>query len=154
MSLYCLKHKVFAYKNHKCSPLSLISITHECRGIANKLYDLGVEPLSVAHFTHPSTDSMYEHYINVCIELRKGYPKNILGDLYTGWHFYTETVSSDHIPLPLLVLSYSETFVWLSYETVEERVLQIIKDFVLYLESRDPEATRALLKLAGFEIGQ
>lgn len=107
--LYCLSCKKYAYKAHKCSIMSLVPITHKCRTIADKLYDLGVEPLSVSHFTTPVVGSAYEHYINICIELRKDYPSNILGDFSVGWVIHTETVSEDHTPL--LVIGYSETYV-------------------------------------------
>jgi hypothetical protein len=145
MSLYCLKHKVFAYKNHKCSPLSLVPITKECRGIADKLYALGVEPLCVSHFTNYVTGSYTEHYISFCIELRKGYPTTVLGDLYSGWKFYTETVTDDHTPL--LVLGFSETFVYEGGQMVEERIKQIIKDFEDYLTTFDPQAIKSIITL-------
>lgn len=145
--LYCLKHKVFAYRNHPCPVLSLVPITKECRRIADILYNLGIEPLSVSHFTSPVTDSAYEHYIHICIELRKGYPINILGDLPTSWKFYTETISSDHTPLSLLVLGYSETFVWNGFLTVQDRIQEIIKQFEDYLTTFDPDAVRSVITL-------
>lgn len=117
----------------------------ECRGIPDRLYALGIEPLSVAHFTSPVTDSVYKHYISLCIELRKGYPVSILGDLYTGWKFYTETITDDK--LPLLVLGYTETFVYEGGQSVEERVIEIIKQFENYLGTFEPQSVRAILML-------
>lgn len=143
--LRCLKCKKYAYKTHKCSVLSLVPVTHECRIIADMLFDLGVEPLSVAHFVTPVTGSAYEHYIHICIELRKGYPVGILGDLPSKWKWYTETVSEDHIPLQ--VIGYSETFVFDGVLTVEGRVQEIIKQFEDYLGTREPQSTKAILTL-------
>jgi hypothetical protein len=59
--LYCLKHKVYAYRNHKCSPLTLVPVKRQCRYIADKLYGMGIQPLSVAHFTHPVVGSENKH---------------------------------------------------------------------------------------------
>ncbi len=143
--LRCLKHKVFAYKNHKCSPLSLVPVTHECRTIADMLWDLNVEPLCVAHFTSPVTGSAYEHYISFCIELRKGYPINILGDLPAVWKIYTETITDDHTPL--LVIGYIETFVFDDVKTVDDRIREITKEFEDYLSTRDIQATKSILML-------
>ena len=127
--------------------LSLVPVTHECRGIADKLYSLGIEPLSVAHFTNPVTGSAYEYYIHICIELRKGYPIDILGEVPTGWQFFTETISSDHTPLSLLVLGYTETYVWNGVLTVEDRVQEIIKQFEDYLTTFDPQSVRSVITL-------
>jgi hypothetical protein len=152
--LYCPKHKVIVYKNkHRCPINSLVSLSKDCRGIADKLYALGIEMLSISHYTHPVADSYYEHYIYITIELAKVYSTSILGDLYNGWEWFTE--SSSITDDPLLVLSYSETFVWLCELSVDERVQEIIKEFEDYLDTtRDVNATRAVLKLDEIEIGQ
>lgn len=147
--LRCLKCKKYAYKTHKCPVLTLVPVTHECRTIADMLFDLGIEPLSVAHFTTPVTDSLYEHYITFCLELRKGYPTTILGDLPSQWNFHTETISGDHTPLSLLILGYSETFVFDGELTVESRVQEIIKEFEGYLGTRDKQAIKSILMLMG-----
>lgn len=148
MSLYCLKHKRWAYRNHPCPINSLIPLKKECRGIADRLYSLGLDIMSAAYFTYTRENSIYEHSIIIDIEFQREYqyPITILGDLPTGWKFYTETVTEDHIPL--LVLGYSETFVWSGVQTVDERVMQIIKDFEAHLDtSYDPKAVKAILML-------
>jgi len=145
--LRCLKCKKYAYKTHKCSVLSLVPVTHECRIIADMLFDLGVEPLSAAHFVTPVTDSVYKYYIHICIELRRDYPTNILGDLPTGWIHYTQTVSEDHIPLQ--VIGYSETFAFDGVLTVEGRVQEIVSTFEDYLGTFDPQSFKSVLTLMG-----
>lgn len=143
--LYCLKCGKWAYKNHPCPILSLIPLTKECRGIADKLYALGIEPLSVSHFVQPVADSSYKYYITFCIELRKSYPVGILGDLPIKWKWYTETITEDR--LPLQVIGYAETFVFDGVLTAEDRVQEIINQFVDYLGTRDAQATKSILTL-------
>lgn len=147
MSLYCPYHKVFAYRNrHKCSVMSLITITKECKGIADRLYDLiGVAPLSVAHFVTPVIGALNEFYINIYIDLSKDFPIHIL-NLPTLWVIHTETISDDH--LPLLVISYSETFIYKGGKSVNDRVKEIIKQFENHLDTAyDPQAIKSVLTL-------
>jgi hypothetical protein len=109
---------------------------------------MGIEPLSVAHFTQNVVGSDDRHKIQIFIELRHSYPTDILGDnLPYGWHFYSETTSGDHTPLPLLILSYYETFHYEVKLTVDERIKQIVEQFVEYLSTRDAASTRAVIKL-------
>ena len=143
--LYCLKCGVWAYKNHKCNIMSLIPITRDMCGIADRLHSLGLELMSAGCFTHPVKDSFYEHKIIIDIEFKRQYPTTILGGLPTGWVWYTQTVSSDH--LSLMALSYSETYVWLG-ETVEERIKQITEEFETYLDTMiDKDGFKAVLTL-------
>lgn len=145
MSLYCLKHKKFAYRNHPCPINSLIPLKKECRGIADRLYALEIEPLSAAHFVYPVQDSIYEHTIIIDIELKRTYPETLLPALPKNWKWYTQTVTGDQ--LNLSVLGYSEQFVWVGFQTVEERIKQITKEFINYLDTHDLEAFKAILTL-------
>lgn len=82
--------------------MSLVPVTYECRTIADKLFELGVEPLSVAHFTQLVVGSDCKYIINIHIELRHSYPVGILGDLPIKWRWYKETISEDRTPLAIL----------------------------------------------------
>lgn len=146
MSLYCPKCGVWAYKNHKCNIFSLIPATRDARPLADKLYSLGFDLLSAACFTHPVEGSIYEHSIIVDIEFNRQYIPTILGDLPAGWRYYLETVSEDHWPIS--ALAYGETYVWLGFETVEERIKQIVTGFVEYLDTRDKVALGAIMMLS------
>jgi len=109
---------------------------------------MGIEPLSVGHFTQNVVGSDDRHKIQIFIELRHSYPTDILGDsLPTGWNFYNETISGDHTPLPLMVLAYYETFHCDVKLTVKERINQVIEQFGNYLSTRDAASTRAVIKL-------
>jgi hypothetical protein len=72
----------------------------------------------------------------------------LLGDFPTDWVWYTQTVTDDH--LPLMVLGYSETYVWSGVLTVEDRVQHIIKEFEAHLYTRDIEAVRAIMLLSEY----
>ena len=149
MPLYCPKCKKWAYRNHKCSILSLIPITRGMRGVADKLYSLlGNELLSASCFVYPVDGSIYEHTIIIDLEFRRQISTMLLGDFPTGWVWYTQTVTDDH--LPLMVLGYSETYVWSGVFTIEDRVQQIIKEFEAHLDTRDIEAVRAIMLLSEY----
>jgi len=146
--LYCLKCKKYAYHNHKCDILSLVPVTRRCRNLADKLYSMGIEPLSVAHFTQLVVGSDNKYIINVCIELRHRYPVDILGGLPIKWRLYTETCSSDCTQLVIPVLAYYETYCFDGAKSVDERVQEIIDGFGQYLDTTcDPQATKSVLML-------
>ena len=145
--LRCLKLKVFAYKNHKCNLRSLVPVTYECRYLADRLYSLGIEPLCVAHFTQLVNGSDCKYIINVHIELKHSYPLDILGDsLPIKWRWYNETISSDRTPLVIPILAYYETYCYDGIKSVDDRVKEIIDEFVQYLDTTcDPQATKSVL---------
>lgn len=147
MALYCPIHRVFASKRHRCDALKLITITKECKAIADSMYDLmdDIGPLSVAHFITPIIGESNKYYINVYIDLPKDYPIKILGDLPIGWVIHTETVSEDR--LSLLVIGYNETFIYEWGKTVDDRVKEIINEFEDYLGTMDIDAVKAILML-------
>lgn len=147
MSLYCPIHRVFASKRHRCDALKLITITKECKGIADGLYDLmdGVGPLSVAHFITPVIGVLNKFYINLYIDLPRDFPIKLLGDFPLGWMVHRETVSDDH--LPILVIAYSETFVYSRDKTVNQRTKEIILQFEDYIKEKDPLAIKSILTL-------
>lgn len=148
--LYCLKCKVYAYRNHhKCYILSLVPVTRRCRIIADRLYELGIEPLSVAHFTQPVVGSDCKYIINIHIELRHSYPAGILGDLPIKWRWYKETISEDRTPLAIPILAYYETYCYDGVKSVDVRVQEIINEFENYLNTRDIASTRAIITLYG-----
>lgn len=144
--LYCLKCHKWAYKNHHCPINSLISLKKECRGIADRLFLLGFDVMSAGCFTHPVQDSIYEHRITIDIEFRRQYLTSILGDLPAGWKWWTETITADRTPLS--VLAYSEVYVWLGFETIADRITQIVTGFEEYLDRIDNEAFGAIMLLA------
>lgn len=155
--LYCLACGKYAYRNrHKCDILSLVPVTRRCRNLADKLFELGIEPLSVAHFTQLAVGSDYKYIINVLIELRHSYPVDILGDsLPIKWRWYSETSSDDRTPLLIPILAYYETYCYDGVKSVDDRVQEIIKQFENHLDTAyDPQSIKAVLKLGGYDIGQ
>lgn len=143
--LYCMKCKKWAYKTHKCSIMSLIPLTKEMRPVADALYDLDCfELLSASCFTTPVQDSLYEHRITLEVEFKNPYPIKILGDLPSGWKYYTEIVGTDW---KISVLAYIEIYVWLGFETITQRINQIVTEMVDYLGTRDKAALCAIMLL-------
>ncbi|NMM65530.1 hypothetical protein HBE96_23415 [Clostridium sp. P21] len=92
--------------------------------------------------------SEYKYIISIHIELRHSYPVDILGDLPIKWRWFTETISEDHTPLSIPVLTYYETYCYDGVKSVDDRVKQVIDGFVDYLDTfRDPQATKSILML-------
>lgn len=147
--LYCLRCKKYAYRNHKCNILSLVPVTRRCRTLADKLYELNIEPFSVGHFTQKVNGSENKYIINVIVELRHSYQIGILGDNFPiKWKVHTETYSEDRTPLAVPILAYYETYLYDGVKTVDDRATEVINDFIHYLEEHyDPDGIKAVLKL-------
>lgn len=142
MSLYCPKCGVWAYRNHKCDIMSLIPIKAQMRGIVDRLYYLGFDMLSASCFSHPVDGSLYGYSIVMDVVFKKEFSTFLLGDLPVGWVWYTETITDDH--MPLMALGYSEIYMWLGVETVEQRIKQITEEFESFLDTRDKLALEAI----------
>jgi len=134
--LYCLKCKKYAYRNrHKCDILSLVPVTRRCRNLADRLYELCIEPLSVGHFTQLVNGSKDRYIINICVELKHSYQVWLLDNLPIKWKIYTETFSSDRTQLVIPVLAYYETYYYDGIKTVDNRVQEIIDGFFQFLDN-------------------
>jgi hypothetical protein len=146
--LYCLRCRKYAYRSHKCDILSLVPVTRRCRNLADKLYSMGIEPLSVGHFTQLVNGSTNKYIINVQLELRHSYPIDMLGSLPIKWRVYKETCSSDRTPLMIPILAYYETYCYDGVMTVDNRVQEIIDEFVQYLDDNyDADGIKSVLTL-------
>ena len=147
--LYCLKCRKYHHSsNHKCNVLSLIPVTRRCKKLADTLYKLCIEPFSVGHFTYPVTGSENRYVLNVIVELQPKYTLNILSDLPIRWRIYTETYSSDRTPLVVPVLAYYENYCYDGIKTVDDRVQEVIDEFVQFLDANyDAEAIKAIITL-------
>lgn len=150
--LYCLKCRKYHHSNNnnnnKCSVLSLIPVTRKCKKLADTLFELSIEPLSVGHFTYPVAGSKDRYIINICVELQPRYTINILENLSTKWRIYTETYSSDRTPLAVPVLAYYETYYYDGVKTVDDRTQEVIDEFVQYLDDNyDPQGIKSVLTL-------
>jgi hypothetical protein len=127
--------------------MSLIPLTKEMRPVADRLYELGFEVMSASCFTYPEQQSIYEHRISLRVEFKNQYPiKTILGDLATGWKYYTQIVGTDW---PISILGYCKVYVLTEYETVEERIKLIVAELAAYLDTRDKVALRSIMMLIG-----
>jgi hypothetical protein len=124
----------------------IIPVTKDMIPVANRLYDLGFKVMSASVFSQQVQGSLYDYRITAEVEFKQQYWESILGELPTRWRYYTETSSLDHFPIS--VLSYCEVYVWLGFESVEQRIEQIIGDLVSYLDTRDKAALQAIMILS------
>lgn len=146
--LYCLRCRKYAYHSHKCDILSLVPVTRRCRTLADKLFELCIEPLGVAHFTQKVAGSKNKYIINIHIELRHSSQIGILGSLPIKWRLYTETTSEDRTPLVIPVLAYYETYYYDGVKSVDDRVQEVIDEFVQYLDDNfDADGIKSVLTL-------
>lgn len=140
--LYCLTCKKQAYKNHKCDIMSLVAITKDCKGIADRLYELDIEIISASCFVYKATATTSTIIID--INLKKDSLIGLLGDLPKGWETYTEIVSADHLKLPIIILGYTET---VENTRVDAQIKQITRGFEEFLQGFDPQSIKSVATL-------
>lgn len=134
--LYCLKCRKYHHHNYnKCDILSFVPVTRRCRTLADKLFELSIEPLGVAHFTQKVVGSENKYIINVIVELRSIAQIELLGTLLAKWRVYTETYSSDRTQLVVPILAYYETYCCDGIKSVDNRVQEVIDKFVQFLSN-------------------
>lgn len=148
MGLYCLKCGVWAYKTHKCNIMTLVPLTPECVGLANKMYALGLELLSAGCFVTQVVDSLYDHRITFDVELKHQIPPILA--LPPKWSYYTEIIGTD---FQISVIGYSELYTWDGVNSPSERCQQIADDFSVYLSTLDKIALEAVLTLYNTGVG-
>ena len=127
--LYCLRCSKWAYKTHKCDIMSLIPLSKECKGLADKMYALGLELLSAGCFITPVTESFYDHRITFDIELRHPIPVSIF-ELPEGWSYYTEIVGID---IEVSAINYSEIYTWTPIQSPSKQAHCIALSLETYL---------------------
>lgn len=152
MGLYCMKCREWLYdsSNHECADKILAVVDPDLRGIANRLYDMGIEPLTaMTSIMEVDKDSLL-YKVNIMIDLGRRISEQVLGELPAGWTYLWETVSADHSEIYLI--NFFDYWRWIGFEpddTVEGFVGERIKEFERFLESKDCQAVRAIMTLLG-----
>lgn len=148
IALYCMDCREWVYDrdNHDCPIEHWVVTDRNMVGIASKLYDMGIVPMTALWTTtEMSTRKDYEYLLSVKIDIGRRINEAVLGELPSGWKYYWSTVTPDRSELHML--AYTERWYNLGFESVAERIEEIIKEFEGYLETRDCEAVKALLLL-------
>ncbi|WP_410506269.1 hypothetical protein ACER0A_012160 [Haloimpatiens sp. FM7315] len=102
----------------------------------------------MAHFTQKVNGSEDRYIINVFVELRHSFQIEILGSFPIKWRLYTETCSSDRTPLVIPVLAYYETYYYDGVKSVDDRVKEVINEFIQYLDDTyDAAGIKSVLTL-------
>ena len=148
LRLYCMDCKKWVYDrdSHEC-PIEHWVVTDENMfGIADRLYDMGIVPMTaVWTATELSTRVDYEYLLTLKIDIGRRINEAVLGELPKGWQYFWETVTPDKSELHML--AYTERWFNVGFESVNERIEEIIKEFEEYLETRDADAVKSLLLL-------
>jgi len=115
-------------------------------GIADRLYAMGIVPMTaIWTATELGEVKDYEYLLSVKVDISERISEAVLGELPVGWRYYWNTVSPDRSELHML--AYTERWYNFGFDSVVDRVEELIKEFESYLDTRDSEAVKALLLL-------
>lgn len=148
ISMYCLKCRdwIDDWGEHGCPSGYWVVTDKEMVGIAERLYSMGITPMTaIWTATELSTRKDYEYLLALKIDIGRRINEAILGELPKNWQYFWQTVTPDRSELHML--AYTERWYNFGFESVNERIEEIIKEFEEYLETRDADAVKALLLL-------
>lgn len=139
---FCTKCGVWAYKNHKCPDSELIKINKEFKGVVRRLCAMGIYARSAWWTAYPNNINPGKITIDLYIGL--GAEANViaLGGLPEGWYCFLELVD-----MGIYDINYYEHIMVCDMDGVKEYVIGILKEFEEFLDLRDAEAVKALLRL-------
>lgn len=148
LRLYCMdcRQWVIDKDSHEC-PINHWVVADELMiGIADKLFAMGIVPMTaIWTATELGEVKDYEYLLSVKVDISERISEAILGELPIGWRYYWNTVSPDRSELHML--AYTERWYNFGFDSVVDRVEELIKEFESYLDTRDSEAVKALLLL-------
>lgn len=148
INMFCMECKdwIDDWGEHGCPSECWVVTDKEMVGIAIKLYAMGITPLSaIWTATELGAWNDYEYLLTLKIDIGRRISEAILGDLSEGWKYCWETVTPDRSELHML--AYTERWFNLGFESVNDRIGKLIKEFEEYLGTRDADAVKALLLL-------
>ncbi len=145
---YCMRCKIWVGSDdtHKCPTEHLVVADKEMVGIVDRLYQMGITPMVVVWSTTELGETNdYEYLITLKIDIGRKISEAILGDLPSDWQYNWNTVTPDRLELHMI--AYVERWHNLGFESLDERINELIKGFEAFLDTRDSEAVKALLLL-------
>jgi hypothetical protein len=145
---YCMRCKIWVGSDdtHKCPTEHLVVADKEMVGIVDRLYQMGITPMVVVWSTTELGETNdYEYLITLKIDIGRKISEAILGDLPSDWQYHWNTVTPDRLELHMI--AYVERWHNLGFESLDERINELIKGFEAFLDTRDSEAVKALLLL-------
>lgn len=149
IEMYCLQCKQWIegdWSEHGCPSKYWVVIDKEMVGIAEKLHSMGITPLTAIWVATELSDwNDYKYQISIKIDLGERISEAILGELPTGWHYFWKTAPP--IQVEMHMIAFVEQWYNLGFESKEERISAEIKRFEEFLDTRDPEAVKAIMLL-------
>lgn len=145
---YCMRCKIWvgSEDTHECSTEHLVVADKEMVGIVDRLYQMGITPMvAVWSTTELGEAKDCQYLITIKIDIGRRISEAILGELPAGWQYHWNTVTPDRSELHMI--AYAEKCYNLGFESLDEQVIELIKGFEAYLDTRDCEAVKALLLL-------
>ena len=148
--LYCMECREFVPVRdvHDCPSEYFAAVDREMVGIVDRLYKMGITPMIAVWSAIDMGDVKdFEYLLTVKVDIGRRICEAVLGELPAGWQYHWETVTPDKSELHMI--AYVEH--WYNFgfegEIAENRVIELIKQFEEFLDSRDCEAVKALLLL-------
>lgn len=148
INMYCLKCKEWVddWAMHDCPSGYWIVVDEEMVGIAERLHSMGITPLTAIWVaTEMGAWDDYRYQISIKIDVGGRISEAILGELPSGWHYFWETAPP--IKVSMHMIAFVEQWYNLGFETKEERINEVIRGFEEFLDTRDPEAVKAIMLL-------
>jgi hypothetical protein len=144
---YCMKCRDWVKDavNHECSIRYRALIDHNMAGIVDRLYNLGIVPMTVIFDLNSASNTPGVYRLSIHIDLDECLKCEVLGALPEGWEYCWESGVGSRIH----VLSFTDYRSYTGVEDAEKRVSAVIKEFEEFLDDRDAEGVRSLILLSG-----
>jgi len=149
INMFCVQCKDWIdgdWSEHSCPSEYWVVADKEMVGIANRLYSMGITPLTaIWTATELGEVEDYEYQLTIKIDIGSRISEAVLGELPKGWHYFWSTAPPIQVEMHLI--AYVEHWYNFGFETAKEHIDAEIKRFEEFLDTRDAAATKALLLL-------
>lgn len=130
--------------SHECPDKTFTLVDEIMSGVVDRLYNLGIEPLTAMWSAYEISTRFEMFRCNATVELESSVYVEVLGDLPVNWHYFRVGGSK------VVALEFADLECWNSYDKAKDKVLEVIKGFEKFLNGRDLEGTKAVLRLWDF----
>ena len=107
---------------------------------------MGITPLTAVWVaTELGNWDDYKYQISIKIDIGQRISEAVLGKLPCKWNYFWETAQPLRVEMHMI--AFVELWYNLGFESKEERIAKEITRFEAFLDTRDPDAVKALLLL-------
>jgi len=144
---YCLKCKRWrsGLKDHTCPIKYTISLDGYLRGIADRLFELGIPPKKAEYWLDCDDRQSKIYKVGLFVDLRDLLNCEVLGVLPEGWRYFRE----DNADGKICTIGYVDRGHYKGVLAAKQRIKEIAKEFEEFLDTVDSVTVNALLLLSG-----